>query len=123
MRPISQEELNETWIQPEEYSAIERERRRTIHAIQATQGDLSRLDDREYCVQGLEHQLPSSRQVLSRKLKNLQYKKLLLDEQNMQRRFGVQDPEALQRLSQLFSQQASKRAHLRACMDIALAIL
>jgi hypothetical protein len=119
MRPISRQELDATWIQPEEYSEIERERRRSIHAIKATQGDLSRLDASEYCAKGLEHQLSSSRQLLSRKLKNMQYKKLLLEEQNMQRHFGVSDPEALQRLSQLFSEQASKRAHFRACLDSA----
>jgi hypothetical protein len=118
-RPFSPSDLRQTWYQAHEYGSFEAERRRTILAVREKQGDLSRLDPNVHCVRGLEHQL-SSKQVLSRKYKSIQYTKVLLEQQYIQRLTGVSDPEYLQVLSQMFSKQASQRAYLRAVIDQSL---
>ena len=114
VREISREELNNAWIQPEEYSKIEEGRKRCLDTVKrALLGRAPTPDPSEYCIQGLEQQL-SPKQVLERKLKNMQYRRLLLEEQHVQRCCGVSDPGALQNLSELFSQQATRRAQRRA---------
>lgn len=114
VREISREELNASWIQPEEYSEIEQERKQCLETIKrALLGEAPAPNPTEYCIYGLEQQL-SPKQVLERKLKNMQYRRLLLEEQHAQRCCGVSDPQALQTLSELFSQQATRRAQRRA---------
>ena len=114
VREISREELNECWIQPEEYTEIEEGRKKCLETVKrALLGRAPPPDPSEHCVYGLEQQL-SSKQVLERKMKNLQYRRLLLEEQHVQQCCGVSDPQALQSLSELFSQQATRRAHRRA---------
>ena len=121
VREISREELNESWIQPEEYSEIEHGRKQCLETVKrAILGRAPPPDPSEYCVYGLEQQL-SSKKVLERKMKNLQYRRLLLEEQDVQRICGVSDPQALQTLSEVFSQQAIWRARRRASTDNALA--
>ena len=114
VREISREELSECWIQPEEYSQIEEGRKRCLDQVKrALLGRAPTPDPSEYCIHGLEQQL-SPKQVLERKIKNMQYRRLLLEEQHAQRCCGVSDPQALQKLSELFSQQATRRALRRA---------
>lgn len=114
VREISREELNASWIQPEEYSKIEEGRKHCLDIIKrALLGEVPSLNPSEFCIQGLEQQL-SPKRVLERKLKNMQYRRLLLEEQHVQRCCGVSDPQALQTLSELFSEQAAKRAQRRA---------
>ena len=114
VREITREELNKCWIQPDEYTQIEEGRKRCLDTVkQALLGRAPQPDPSEYCINGLEQQL-SPKQVLERKLKNMQYRKLLLEEQHIQRCCGISDPKALQNLSELFSQQATRRAYRRA---------
>eukprot|EP00977_Amphora_coffeiformis_P009987 scaffold2335_cov175-Amphora_coffeaeformis.AAC.14 len=114
VREISREELNQCWIQPEEYTEIEEGRKKCLETVKrALLGRAPPPDPSEHCLCGLEQQL-SSKQVLERKMKNLQYRRLLLEEQHVQRCCGVSDPQALQSLSELFSQQAIRRARRRA---------
>lgn len=114
VREISREELNASWIQPEEYSEIEQGRKRCLLTIKrALLGEAPMPNPSEDSIHGLEQQL-SPKQVLERKLKNMQYRRLLLEEQHAQRCCGVSDPQALQSLSELFSLQASRRAQRRA---------
>jgi hypothetical protein len=122
-RAMSQPELVAAWIQPDEYAAIEKERRRTMEAVMAANGDMSLLNADEFCIMGLEHQLSTSAaQAAKRRIKNMQFRKLIVDEGRFQRLCGVSDPAALQSLSEIFSQQAKKRAHLRAVLDGAFQI-
>lgn len=114
VREISREELNKCWIQPAEYSQIEEGRKRCLATVkEALLGRAPSPDPSEYCIHGLEQQL-SPKQVLERKIKNMQYRRLLLQEQHAQRCCGASDPQALQNLSELFSQQATRRALRRA---------
>ena len=114
VREISQEELNDCWIQPEEYSKIEEGRRQCLYTVKkALLGQAPLPDPAEYSVRGLEQQL-SSKQVLERKLKNMHYRKLLIEEQHVQKRFGVSDPQALQSLSEMFSRASVRKAQGRA---------
>jgi ribosome biogenesis protein Tsr3 len=120
VRPISREELSESWIQPEEYSQIDRSRKRSLETLKlALVGEVPCPDPTEFS--GLEQHI-SPKQVLERKLKNMQYRRMLLEEQHMQRSCGVSNPEAIQALSELFSQQASRRAQQRALSDNAMAV-
>lgn len=114
VREISRDELNECWIQPEEYSQIEQGRKHCLETVKrALLGRAPTPDPSEFSIHGLEQQL-SPKQVVERKLKNMQYRRLLLEEQHAQRCCGVSDPQALQNLSELFSQQATRRALRRA---------
>jgi hypothetical protein len=113
---MSDEDLSAAWIQPEEYATIEKDRRRTMEAVMVANGDMSLLNADEFCIMGLEHQV-SSAQTAKRRVKNMQFRKLIIEEERFQRRCGFSDPEALQSLSEIFSQQAKKRAHLRAVLD------
>lgn len=120
MRPISHEELNQRWIQPIEYKLIETKRRETIRAWSNVEGNVSRLDCEEHCLTGLE-QILTPQQTLARKFTNLKCRRLLLEEQRLQKCNGFYDPERLKQLSQLFSRQTAHRAHLRAVLDQTMA--
>ena len=119
-RPISQEELKDMWYGPEEYSRFEDDRRRTICAMQTCKGDLNSLDSEQYCIRGLE-QLMSAKQVLARRHNSMQYIRVVLEQQYVQRCTGKVDPDSLQAVSEMFSKQSGKRAYLRAVIDHALA--
>jgi hypothetical protein len=114
VRPVSKQKLCNLWLQPEEYSKIEEGRRQCLYTVKkALLGRAPPPDPSEYSVRGLEQQL-SSKQVMERKIKNMHYRKLLLEEQSVQRQYGVSDPQALQSLSELFSQASVRKAHGRA---------
>lgn len=116
---MSQQDLDSAWIQPEEYFNIESDRRRTIEAVKAANGNMNLLDANEICATGLESQI-ALEQTAKRRIKNMQFRKLIVEEMRFQKRCGFDDPEALQSLSEIFSQQAKKRAQLRAVLDTAL---
>jgi hypothetical protein len=119
VRAISREELNKAWIQPAEYCQIDQSRKRVLETIKrALVGEAPCPDPSEF--NGLEQHI-SSKQSFERKLKNMQYRRMLLEEQHMQRSCGFSNPEAIQALSELFSQQASRRAQRRAVSDNAIA--
>jgi hypothetical protein len=111
--PLRPSDLQATWYQAEEYFKFDRERRRTIEAIRSSRGNFSSLDPENICIRGLEHQL-SAKQVLSRKYKSMQYKRLLLERQYYLKQYGVSDPESLQIVSQMFSKESTRSAYLRA---------
>lgn len=116
VREISREELHECWIQPNEYVQIQEDRKRCLDTVKrAMLGRAPVPDSSEFCLRGLEQRL-STKQVFERKIKNMQYRRLLLEEQHVQRCCGVSDPKALQSLSELFTQQATQRALRRASM-------
>lgn len=115
----SKSELDTMWYHDNEYTAFDQERRRTIAAIKNVNGDLSSLDPTVYCVRGLEQQL-STKQVLARRLKAKQYTHVVLRQQYVQKRIGRSDPDRLQAISEMFSRQATQRAHLRGVIDHAL---
>jgi len=119
-RAISQEELKDTWYGPEEYARFENDRRLTICAMQTCKGDLKSLDSEQHCIRGLE-QLASAKQVLARKYSCMQYTRMVLEEQYLQRCAGKANPDSLQAVSEMFSKHSLKRAYLRAVIDHALA--
>ena len=99
-----------------EYLLIAKKRRDTVRAVVEASGDLRQLDEAEHCLRGLDHQL-SSEQLVGRRNTNMQYRKLVLEEQRFQIQCGVNDPQALQQLSELFSRQSKHQARLRALID------
>lgn len=114
VRQITREELNDSWYSSDEYKDIEEGRKQCIETVKRSLlGHAAPPDPSEFCIHGLEQHL-SNNQVMERKLKNSQYRRLLLEEQQIQKLCGVSDPQALQNLSVLFSQQAIRRAQRRA---------
>lgn len=113
-RPICREEVRELWIQPYEYGNFERSRRNTIAAFREAKGILSSLDPREHCLLGLEDQL-SRKQIFTRRFTTKQYIRLVLEQEHLERRLGVHHKQASM-ISEMFSRQAMKRAHLRAVL-------
>ena len=116
VRNVPAEEYRARWLQPSEYIEIERRRRGTVHAIIEANGELNRLNEREHCVRGLENQL-SPQQCIRRRKTNMRYRQLLMEEQGFQIKCGLNDPEALRRLSEIFSHQSSNQARIRALID------
>lgn len=114
------EEQSKLWYQPADYSAFAYDRRSTLNAVHQVRGDLTYLDPSKYCLRGLEQQL-TKRQVYERRQRSLQYRHVVLQQQHYQRYSGISDPQSLKAVSELFSKQALKRAHLRAVIEHSLA--
>jgi len=119
-RRISREELCDMWYQPAEYCEFDRSRRLTIAAVKEVNGNLDALDPQEHCVMGLEEQL-TRKQILARRLRTVNYNRLVLEQQDLHRAFGgMQDISSVQQqqkaISDMFSRQALKRAQLRALL-------
>ena len=111
----SEDELNSTWLNREEYYQISESRRRCMENIKAAiKGRAPTPEDD--LIDGLEESLSLSR-VVERKKKNWAYRKLLIQEQEVQKQFGVCDPQALASLSVAFSIHSAKRAARRASMN------
>ena len=111
----SADEVNATWLNREEYSQISEGRKRCVENIKAAL--LGRAPTPEDdLIDGLEESL-SLRRVVERKKKNWAYRKLLIEEQKVQKQFGVSDPDALASLSEAFSSHSMQRAVRRASMN------
>jgi hypothetical protein len=118
----SQEDLNKSWYHESEYTAFDQERKRTVAAVHEANGDLSCLDPAEFTVSGLEHHL-YRQQMIARKVKTMHHVRSVLKQQYSNRCTGVSDPESLRSVSELFSMQPSKRAHLRGVLDHTLNVM
>mmetsp|Transcript_24635 Transcript_24635/g.57843 ORF Transcript_24635/g.57843 Transcript_24635/m.57843 type:complete len:212 (+) Transcript_24635:202-837(+) len=124
VRPISDDELKEQWLQPHEYKVIDTRRRESLHEwkrllLQGQPLDKTGpfcVDEEEHCFRGLE-QLLDPQQMMARKLNHIQYRQVLLQEQHFQRYHGFSDPYVLRQLSELFGLQSTHRAQLRAVVD------
>lgn len=112
----SREDLEKSWYHSTQYSEFDRERKRTVAAVHEAHGDLSCLDPTVFTISGLEHHL-YRQQMIERKAKTLNHVRSVLNQQCSNRCTGVHDPESLRYVSELFSKQPSKRAHLRGILD------
>lgn len=111
-----QQQQDRLWYQPHDYYAFDRARRATVSAVLRVRGNLGQLDPTEHCVRGLEQSL-SKRHYLERKVQAVRCKQMVLQQQQYQRYIHggvVSDPESLQAVSRMFSEQSSKYALLRA---------
>lgn len=120
---ITPEECEQVWYKSSDYADFDRERRTTIHAVSQVKGDLKYLDPRKYCIRGLEQHL-TRKQHMERRFNSMKYKEAVLQHQYYQKHVAGAsqcDPEYLQRLSQMYSVQSSKRAYMRAVIEHALA--
>lgn len=118
----SREDLDKSWYHQSEYTAFDQERKRTVAAVHKANGDLSCLDPRVFTISGLEHHL-YRQQMIARKVKTMHHVRSVLKQQYSNRCTGVNDPESLRCVSELFSTQPSKRAHLRGVLDHTLNIM
>jgi hypothetical protein len=120
-RPVSDEDLQNSWYSHADYRHFERDRRETVSAVRAVNGDLSRLNPRECTVAGLERQL-DGRQFVTRKIRTARHVQTVLEQQWQQRRRGYHDSQELRSVSELFSRDAGRTAHIRGVLDHALTI-
>lgn len=118
----SQEDLSKSWYVDSEYTAFDQERKRTVAALHEVNGELRCLDPTEYTVSGLEHHL-CRQLMIARKVKTMRHVRSVLKQQHSNRCTGVNDPESLRSVSEFFSTQPSKRAHLRGVLDHTLNIM
>lgn len=119
-RTISKKDSKCLWYKQDDYTSFEQGIRDTLRALSEVKGDLSKLNPAKYCVQGLEQQL-TRRQAVRRRMHTMQRTQAILHQQNYQRYYGINDPDALKSVSRLFSQQETKRAHMRAVLNHSLA--
>ena len=112
-RSISKTDLEKAWYQPKDYDGFEQEMRDTIRAVTLVNGDIACLNPTKFCIQGLEQQL-TKRQIFRRRMHAVQYTNAILHQQDYQRFSGINDPQSLRVVSEMFSQQEAKRAYMRA---------
>lgn len=105
-----------TWYKAKDYANFSRETKQTLDAVDRVRCDLSALNPDMYCIQGLESQL-TRQQSVERKLHLTRSKRAILEHQQYQRYSGVSDPDSLRNVSQVFSEQSIKRAHMRAIIQ------
>lgn len=102
-----------SWYQAQDYTSFERERRETIVALQRVQQLESKLDPEQYSLRGLEQKL-TRQQIMERKLKSLQCKRAVLEQQDIQKSLGYFNPELLEETSRMYSKDATQHARQRA---------
>jgi hypothetical protein len=111
------EDVRESWYGPQEYYGFDLERKRTVGIVQNACGDIRSLEAYSgLTVKGLEHQL-SYQQAMARKHSTKRHVYCVLKQQHENKWRGVSDDESLRQVSELFSKQPSKRAHLRGVLD------
>jgi hypothetical protein len=115
----SPEDAKQSWYHSAEYNAFDQERKRTVAALYEVHGDLTCLDPTVFTVSGLEHHL-YRQQMVERRAKTLMHVRSVLKQQYENKCSGINDPESLRYISQLFSTQPCKRAHLRGILDYTL---
>jgi hypothetical protein len=115
----SKEDAVQSWYHSSEYSAFDQERKRTVAALHEVHGNLTSLDPTVFTVTGLEHHL-CRQQMIERRKKTYTHVRSVLRQQESNRSRGIDDPESLRYISELFSVQPSKRAHLRGVLDFTL---
>lgn len=106
------QDLWNSWYQDTDYALFEEETLLTVAAVRHVRGDLRRLNAELFTVTGLEKIL-SKRQVMERKRKSMLHVQTVVKQQH----HCPDDPVKLQRVSELFSKQPLRRAHIRGILD------
>jgi len=115
---VSKIELKQAWNQPEDMDAIKSGIRKTLAAFVQAQGQglADKLDDNEYCFRGLEAGL-SPPMAEQRKLWAGTTRKCILDEQRLQKKFGLVDDTRISAISKFCSEKSVQLAKKMAHMD------
>jgi hypothetical protein len=101
---ITEEETTERWYSNKEYQKFEYDRRRTVYAFRLAKENKSiYLSRQRYSSVGLEHQLSYEKQC-QRRFHIMRHSYYVLKQQYYQKCKGKCDPETLQAISQMFSQ-------------------
>jgi len=115
-RHVLESELEKSWYRSKDYSDFESANRTTLDAFNRAQGQLTMLDNEEYCIRGLEAHVSDAIRKL-RQSRIISNKQVVLDQQKVQRFHGVQDPLMLASVSQIFSKQSRQQALSMGALD------
>jgi hypothetical protein len=116
LKQVSKEELSDTWYGPLEYKDFQKDSKRSLKAITASLVCGMPADAKVHCLRGLEACL-TPHMYQRRKDEKVAIVRHVLNQQLLQKLFGVHDPQLLAQLSQELSQKAQQRAHLLANFD------
>jgi hypothetical protein len=108
---LTQEEVESIWYQEDDTKIILAMAKVTVKMMMKGEP----CDDEDYCSRGLEGKTPAGSK---RRQKNkMKVRKALLDEQDIQREEGVNDPEYLAQVSRKNSEDIIQQAHSQGLRD------
>ena len=117
-RHLIKEDLQNAWIQEDEYQAIREDNVQTILAVKAAKGKMSALDSQKFCIRGLEEQV-SVFLFKSERTRQRSLIRRIVQEQNALKKMGCFDPNFLKGLSMTLSREARTKAVRLAFIDAA----
>jgi hypothetical protein len=101
-RQLSNEDLEQAWMQREDYRTIQKSAFQTVFTAKKMYGpDLDLLDQQEFCIRGLERAILKVTNKRTNSRPELFH--FVLEEQRVQRVLGVSNSESLRTVSSLLS--------------------
>jgi hypothetical protein len=117
-RHVSDEDLNNSWLQPEEYEKIRENNRATLRAVKMiVGGNVSGLDVNKVCVRGLEQVICMVVLNTISRRKQREFVEKVLIQHRVEKDLGFSDPDSLRILSQALSKADWARALRTASID------
>jgi hypothetical protein len=116
-RHVSTEDLNKSWLQPEEYEKIRENNWATLRAIKSVGGNVSGLDINKVCVRGLELIIGIVVFHSTSRRKQPEFAEKILIQHRVEKDLGFSDPDSLRILSQALSKADQARALKIASID------
>jgi hypothetical protein len=115
-RHILKTELQQAWYSDCEYQSFQNDRVRTIQLLRRANGNLSALNPQEQCIRGLEMQAtPEIFRFRANGIKSTIQR--VLQQQQVQREFGLKDDSTLGLVSVVYSKPARDLATALAAID------
>lgn len=112
-------EIEKLWYSPKDYEKFVTDLQIILTKWRSVNGNMSFFDAEKYCTLGLEQQLQKGN-ALMRRLRNQRYTRYVLEQQSVQKYCGINEPEVLREVSQIFSAQDCQRAQLAAVLSYSL---
>jgi hypothetical protein len=116
-RHVSTEDLNKSWLQPEEYEKIRENNWATLRAIKSVGGNVSGLDVNKVCVRGLELIFGVVVFNNTSQRKQPEFAEKILMQHRVEKDLGFSDPDSLRILSRALSKVDQARALKIASID------
>jgi hypothetical protein len=118
-RHVSDEDLNNSWLQSEDYKKILENNRSTLRAVKMIvgRGNVSGLDINKVCVRGLEQVICMVVFNTISRRKQREFAEKVLIQHRVEKDLGFSDPDSLRILSQALSKADWARALRTASID------
>jgi hypothetical protein len=116
-RRASDDDLNTSWLQREEYEKIRADCWATVRAVQSVRGNITGLDVNKVCTRGLEKTICTLVFKGPGGNKRRKITKTILMQHQVEKDLGFSDPDCLRILSQALSKTDQETALIMASID------